>query len=447
MPDSDLIQRQLRRERRAREQAEALLEAKSRDLYRANHELQQVAADLRRQAELTAAILNGAAEAIITFDDRGVIESFNPAAERVFGYQTAEAIGLPVARLIAPLADGRSAVEVEQVQTSGETQGLRKNAERFPMTWSVNGVQLENRRIFAAIARDRTQHKLLEMQLAHAQKMESVGQLAAGIAHEINTPIQYVGDNIRFLRESFDKLAQLLDAYDRLLEVPSSTEASEPRAALARLTAEIDLDFLRDEIPQAIVESIEGTDRVAKIVRAMKDFSHPGTEEKTYVDIHHAIENTITVSRNEWKYASNVITDFDPELQQVPCLPGEFNQAMLNLIVNAAHAIADANKQQSRTKGEIRIATRRHGDVAEIRVQDTGTGIPAAVQPRIFDPFFTTKPVGVGTGQGLAITYSAIVEKHGGAIRFETEMGVGTTFILELPLSLKVTEETVGLAV
>jgi signal transduction histidine kinase len=177
----------------------------------------------------------------------------------------------------------------------------------------------------------------------------------------------------------------------------------------------------------------EGVDRVAKIVRAMKDFSHPGTGEKTAVNINLAIENTIMVARNEWKYVAEMVTGQDPNLPLVSCLPDEFNQVLLNLIINAAHAIGEVVGSGS-NKGAITISTRQDGDWAEIRVQDTGTGIPEKIRPKIFDPFFTTKQVGKGTGQGLAIAHSVIVDKHGGTIACETEVGQGTTFVIRLPL-------------
>jgi signal transduction histidine kinase len=287
------------------------------------------------------------------------------------------------------------------------------------------------------LGEDLTERRLLEAQLVQAQKLESIGQLAAGIAHELNTPIQYIGDNTIFLRDAFRDLSQVLDASHRLVEmVQTETVESPPLQELERAVTQADLPYLRDEIPKAISESLEGVERVAHIVRAMKEFSHPGTEEKTAVDINHAIANTITVARNEWKYVAEVVADYDPALPLVPCLPGEFNQAILNLIVNAAHAIADQVDRGASAKGTITITTRGGGDHVEIRVRDTGTGIPVDIRGKVFDPFFTTKALGKGTGQGLAITHAVVVKKHGGTITFETEVGNGTTFILRLPLGL-----------
>jgi signal transduction histidine kinase len=191
---------------------------------------------------------------------------------------------------------------------------------------------------------------------------------------------------------------------------------------------------LQKQIPRAIQQSQEGNKRVASIVLAMKQFSHPESAEKTRVDLNAAIASTITVSRNEWKYVADLITEFDAGLSGVNCLPGELNQVILNIIVNAAHAIADVVKDGSEGKGKITVTTRQDGDWAEIRIGDTGTGIPEKVRSRVFDPFFTTKGVGKGTGQGLAIARNVIVDKHGGTLTFETETGKGTTFIIRLPI-------------
>jgi signal transduction histidine kinase len=195
-----------------------------------------------------------------------------------------------------------------------------------------------------------------------------------------------------------------------------------------------DTDYLLKEIPHAIDQSLEGLERVAKIVRAMKEFSHPGSEEKRAVDINKAIETTVTVARNEWKYVADVVTQLDSCLPLVPCLGGEFNQVILNLIINAAHAIAGVVGDGSKGKGKITISTRRDGPWVQIAIQDTGTGIPPEIQSRIFEPFFTTKPVGKGTGQGLALAHSAIVNRHQGRIWFESEPGQGTTFFIKLPV-------------
>jgi signal transduction histidine kinase len=279
------------------------------------------------------------------------------------------------------------------------------------------------------------ERKTIELQLIQAHKLESIGQLAAGIAHEINTPTQYISDNTRFLQDGFKALSKLLPAYERILTAARNGSVNEQLIAdVENAAADADLQYLLAEIPNALSQSLEGLERVTKLVRAMKDFSHPGVVEKALVDINHAIETTATVARNEWKYVANLELDLDRTIPLVPCLPGEINQVILNLLVNAAHAIESVVGNDADRKGVIRIKTLRRGENVEFHISDTGAGIPEAIQKKIFEPFFTTKEVGKGTGQGLAISRSAIA-KHGGAIDFTTQVGKGTTFRVRLPLA------------
>ncbi|MBL7032856.1 MAG: PAS domain S-box protein [Candidatus Delongbacteria bacterium] len=284
-------------------------------------------------------------------------------------------------------------------------------------------------------SRDITERKQLEMELGHARKLESVGQLAAGIAHEINTPAQFVSNNINFLQESFNDVLKLVTRYQQLLETGRENPlTAEIVADIEKLVKEVDWEYLEEEIPSAIDQSQDGIDRIAKIVRAMKEFSHPGNKEKAPKDLNEIIETTMTVARNEWKYVADIDLELSPDLPLVDCLADEMGQVFLNIIVNAAHAIAD--KIGNNGKGSIRISTVAVDDWVEIRIEDSGGGIPQAAQDHIFDPFFTTKDVGRGTGQGLTIAYDVITSKHQGTLSFETKEGVGTTFIVRLPLSM-----------
>lgn len=277
-------------------------------------------------------------------------------------------------------------------------------------------------------------------QLHDARRLEAVGQLAAGIAHEINTPLQYTGDNTRFIQESFQDIGVALEAYGQVLSaLKAGTVSPDLVERVDKALEQADVPYLLEEMPQAIQQSLEGIDRVTRIVRAMKDFSHPGVKDKAAIDINRAIESTTTVCRNEWKYVAEMELALDRALPPVLCLPGELNQVILNLIINAAHAIAAAGAGDQ-AKGVIAVSSRLTGDWVEIRVRDTGTGIPEDVRPRIFDPFFTTKDVGKGTGQGLTIAHSVVVDKHDGTIDFETATGVGTTFIVRLPLEGEATQ-------
>jgi PAS domain S-box-containing protein len=280
-----------------------------------------------------------------------------------------------------------------------------------------------------------TQRMILESQLTQAQKLESIGQLAAGIAHEINTPTQYVGDNVRFLQTSFEDINRVLRQYELLMEAFKEGRTGDSLIQkVDEAIQEADLDYLTEEIPKAFQQTLDGLDRVSRIVHSMKAFAHPGKEEKVLTDLNRAIENTLVVARNEWKYVSDVQTDLDPSLPLVSCIPGDINQVLLNILVNAAQAVAEVVGDGANGKGTITIATRRDDSWAEIRISDTGKGIPEGVRSKIFDPFFTTKEVGKGTGQGLAISHTAIVGKHQGSLSFNTEINRGTTFIVRLPL-------------
>lgn len=328
-------------------------------------------------------------------------------------------------------AQDRRALESGQRQTVEEaipsTTGQLAWVETISTPYSDSQGRLAG---VAGIARDLTERRQLERQLLQSQKLEAIGSLAAGVAHEINTPTQYVGDNLRFLEGAFADLMGVLSTYGRLVADIGGTAQQEAREA----DEAADLAYLRTEIPRAMTQSLEGIGQVAAIVGAVKGFSHPGTPDKSQVDLNRAIENTVTVSRNEWKYVAELVTSLDPALPPVPCQPGEIQQVVLNLIVNAAHAIAERPEPESRSRGRIEVSTGRKDGWAEIRVSDTGTGIPESARAKVFDPFFTTKGVGRGTGQGLAISHSVVVDKHGGSISFETEVGRGTTFLVRLPL-------------
>ena len=238
-----------------------------------------------------------------------------------------------------------------------------------------------------------------------------------------------------FLRDALSDIMTLVKKFKKCKEL---TEKGVSHLKLKQEVGsnleEIDIEYLSKEIPEAIKQSIEGNLRVSEIVQAMKEFSHPGVEGKTAIDINKAISSTITVARNEWKYVADVKTDFDQDLPLIECLPGEFNQVILNILLNAVHAITENVDDSQEEKGFITVSTKSNGDWAEIRISDNGTGIPENAGSKIFDPFFTTKGIGKGTGQGLAISYDIIVNKHGGMITFETEAGKGTTFIIRLPL-------------
>ncbi|MCA8978446.1 MAG: PAS domain S-box protein [Planctomycetes bacterium] len=403
--------------------------------------------DLRGEAESREALLEAMPDAIVSMGSDGRIVTFNRSAESMFGIPRERAIGAEVSQLLVPeafrqqhderLAQFLSTGESSALGRMREVTAMRSDGGEFPADLALSLLGDAGDRSFLACIRDISARKALEAQVTHAQKMESIGQLAAGVAHEINTPTQYVGDNTRFLEESFQELAPLLQLAEELAEsVSQGTESSQLAVGLKAAIERADFEYLLDEIPRAIEQSLSGIDRVRKIVQSMKEFSHPGEEGMSFIDLHRAIQSTITVATNEWKYVAEVETDFDSELPLVPCLPGELNQVVLNIIVNAAHAIADVVGSDGDQKGTIRVTTMKDGDFVEIRISDTGSGIPEAARSKVFDPFFTTKEVGKGTGQGLAIAHRVVVNQHGGTLAFETELGKGTTFVIRLPLDV-----------
>jgi two-component system NtrC family sensor kinase len=265
---------------------------------------------------------------------------------------------------------------------------------------------------------DITERKLAEQRLAAGEKLESIGRLAAGVAHEINTPIQFLNDSVYFIREA---MQDLLAHNAKLTAMLPSPPEPDP-----------EIEDLKLELPPALDRVVDGLARIAEIVRSMKEFSHADQEEKSRVDLNRAIASTLVIARTEYKYVADVQTEFANELPLVTCHGGQINQVVLNLVVNAAHAIEEVVRGTGK-KGLIKVKTHVEGAEVVISVSDTGRGIPEAIRSRIFDPFFTTKEVGKGTGQGLSIAHN-VIKAHGGKLEFVTEIGKGTTFLVRLPL-------------
>jgi two-component system, NtrC family, sensor kinase len=300
--------------------------------------------------------------------------------------------------------------------------------------WTGTCEMVADTKILHGLMLDITELRRLGRQVQAAQKLESVGRLAAGVAHEINTPVQFVSDNVQFVRTSMTDIATVIHAYRGLqLAVQTSGDV----AAAARFAGEAeraaDLDYVMENAPLAIESSIEGLGRIATIVRSMKEFAHPDQAQKTLADLNQAIRSTLVIAHNGYKYVAELDAQFG-DLPPVECYLGEINQVVLNLLVNASHAIADVVKGTD-TLGKLTVRTYLDGDAVEISIADTGTGIPVEARDKVFDPFFTTKEVGIGTGQGLALAHSVIVQRHGGTLRFETECGKGSTFFVRLPIN------------
>jgi PAS domain S-box-containing protein len=380
-------------------------------------------------------VVEHSADALILAGEAGLIRFVNPAAEMMLACPSEELVGSNIWSLVhegdvAALRDVASSFE-RPAALPCRIRG-RDSAEWTDVEALVEYVsEHDGSRSIVFTARDVSERHRLELELRHAQKLESVGRLAAGIAHEINTPIQFVGDNVRFLETAFTDLDRLLAAYREL--VATAQAQGDIEAALRELetvATDVDIEFVMEEVPVAISQTLEGINRVAHIVRAMKAFGHPGTEEKSRADLNEAIKNTIVVANNEIKYTADVETDLG-DLPLVHCHLGDINQVVLNLVVNAAHAIGAAD----RGRGTIRISTRLDDGYAVIEVADTGTGVPPEIADKLFDPFFTTKEVGTGTGQGLALVRTLVADRHGGTIDFTSTVGAGTVFTVRLPVA------------
>ncbi len=372
----------------------------------------------------------------------GQVRSWNPAAAQLFEVTPQQIAGESFLTLAVPEA-GREAFLgwLSRADTS-ERIDSRDHWHETALCTSTGRVFLAECSVarrdptldddITLFIRDISHARQIEAELRQAQKLESVGRLAAGIAHEINTPIQFVSDSCFFVRDAFRAVEQLIRGYEALLgTVPGDLQLQFKRDVDA-LEQDADLGYLLESTPKALTTMADGLQRVAELVAGMRNFAHPDHKEMGLVDLNQALKSTLTIARNEYKYVADLETDLT-DLPPVICHAGEVNQVILNIIINAAHAIGEAVKGSDR-RGLIRVCSRSDGEDVLISISDSGTGIPPEIQARIFDPFFTTKEVGRGTGQGLAIARAVIVEKHGGELSFESQVGKGTTFHVRLPI-------------
>lgn len=390
------------------------------------------------QAKLATAV-HQTDDLIIITNPKGIIEYTNPAFSKVSGYSREEMQG----KTPNLLKSGKTAMEVYKEMWGtilsgkvwrGRLINKTKTNNEFTAEVTISPIRDQTREIthFVGVQRDISHEIELETNLRHAQKLEAMGTLAGGIAHEINTPAQFISNNLEFVLESMPDLSRFVNQCVEYAKSHHNDNLSD-KSPLLELFEESDIAYALDEIPLALQQSQEGIQQVSKIVLSMKQFAHPGQEGKTETDINQSIQNTVTVCSNEWKYVADLEFIPDPELPSVPCHQSEINQVFLNLIVNAAHAI-EANQFNDDDKGHISITTSRTKSGVKIRVQDNGCGISDDIKDRLFDPFFTTKEPGKGTGQGLSIAHSIITDKHDGKLYCTSEEGKGSTFIIILPI-------------
>jgi len=381
---------------------------------------------------------------LVTLDGQNRVRRFNASAEATFGLTAATAAGRDffeldltwegpaVGQALAESRRTNAPVRVDEVRcrtAAGEERllGLTVNPVD-PAGDEAPGVLI--------LGQDLGEIKARELKAIHERRMQAIGRLAAGIAHEINTPIQYVGYNAGFLDEAFTELLTLLEAHDRLLGAVTASDAAamaEASAEVRRVAEATDIDYLRQEIPAAIANTRKGIGQVADIVRAMRQMSHPGAGEMLFFDVNASARDIVAVTRNAWKHVAEVTLDLSPELPLVYGAPHEVSQVLLNVVLNAAQAVEERVAAEPWRHGHILVASRLVPGFAEVSVTDNGPGMDEAVRGRIFDPFFTTKAVGKGTGQGLAISH-AVMTRHGGSIDCQSRPGEGTTFYLRFPL-------------
>jgi PAS domain S-box-containing protein len=370
--------------------------------------------------ELEAFFWNSA-DLMVVLDAQLHMLRVNPAFSRQLGSQE----GRSILEVCAPRDREKTKQTLLQCLQGGSREFsaavVRPSQAMRACEWSV-WLEPASTRLYV-VMRDVTSRRRLERELTEAHKLEAVGQLASGIAHEINTPIQFIGDNLTFIGESMRDVIVLLRA----------VRAEGHAASVFEAHPDVDVDFLMKELPSAVDMACEGVQRVAELVRGMKEFAHQDHGEVTPTDLNSALSRTLTIARNEWKYVADIETDFG-ELPLVPCQASALRQVFLNLICNAAQTNGERNQETGRAKGLIRVATRFDGASVTVSISDTGNGIPDSAKARLFEPFFTTKPVGRGTGQGLAISRAIVCDKHHGRLEFETKVGVGTTFHVRLPI-------------
>ncbi len=294
------------------------------------------------------------------------------------------------------------------------------------------------------ISRDVTLQKVdaqerseLEAKLQLAGKLESIGRLSAGIAHEINTPTQFIAHNTRFISDAVNDLITLARQGQALQHAVEKNDTALEAAAraFAASVKKLDLEYLVNEVPRTIAENLDGLERVQQIVRSLKEYSHPTSREKVPADLNAAIKTALNVAKHEWKYVAEAQLELAEDLPPVPCNISEITQVVINLVINAAHAIEAKLRKTGEKKGLITVRTRHEDKFVVVAVQDSGTGIPAEVRDNVFDPFFTTKPMGKGTGQGLHLVQTIVATNHEGSIEFTTDLGVGTTFTFKLPVA------------
>jgi two-component system, NtrC family, sensor kinase len=394
--------------------------------------------DLFRGRELLDSVLDYAPGFIMAIDEHGKLQFINRVLPQ---YDRKNVIGSDWWLYVSPEQRDSLRAGFRDVLKTGAPQTYESSVTgadggRLWFTTHMGPIKSGGRVVgVVLVAQEITELRRAQLEVTSAQRMAAVGTLAAGIAHEINTPVQFVSDSLGFLREGTHDVLTVVDALQKVCRLvaqePASAAVREALASVSEAEALADLPYLRENLPQALDRCVDGLGRVSSIVKSIQEFAHPGGTDVAPVDLNRAIANTLTIARNAYVDVAELETDLRV-LPLVTCQVDQINQVVLNLVINAAHAIGDVFKS-SGVRGHLTVGTRMAGEDVIISVADTGSGIPDAIRGHIFEPFFTTKEVGEGTGQGLALAWKLVTEKHGGTLSFETILGKGTTFLVRLP--------------
>lgn len=434
--ESELEKHQARLELEVKRRTEEL-QKRNRELRLEIKERKRIETALQESEEQYRILVENATVGIVLIQDQ-VIKFANNFSAKACGYELEDILNIPFLSLIHP-EDREMAISNHMKRLKGEPAPkdyqIRSIGKGGGTHWlELNAVQISYNKKPAILSffKEITQQRQLEAQILQAEKMASIGQLAAGVAHEINNPVGFMSSNMHTMEDYHESIHKFFTRYHDFLselkngsiEYHENSSAQEKIREIELLEKDLDLKFILDDCPHLIHESQEGAQRIKNIVSDLKNFAHPGNEKRQWADINRCIESTLNIVWNELKYHVNVIKNFD-DLPEIECHPQQLNQVFMNLFVNAAQAIEE--------KGQIKIRTGTENGHIEIKISDTGMGIPQENISKIFDPFFTTKSVGKGTGLGLNVSYN-IIKKHNGTIAVESDVGKGTTFTIRLPV-------------
>lgn len=389
--------------------------------------------EVKKQKDYIENVFNVVPDGLITIDNQHNPVDWNHSFEEIV-QSWAEQLNRDQQQLLDIFL--QRLLEVVAVENDGEfALDIDNNNVRISYkSTSISGFGNLNRIVSLY---DVTDVANMRRRLAQADKLESIGRLAAGIAHEINTPTQYVITNIDFLQEAFEDVSTVVTQIEEKITTTSTMPSEKDIEGVRNIFDEADWEYLKDEIPSALIQSAEGLHRIKAIVSAMKTFSHPSGTVAEMCDLNQAIDSTVTVAGNEWKYVADLELQLEPDLPMIPCFLDQFNQVVLNMIINGVHAIEEQLLRTGEPRGKISISTSSAEQFVEIAITDNGIGMSDEVKRKIFDPFFSTKAVNKGTGQGLAIANDIIVNKHRGTITLFSKEGRGTTFLIQLPYTLE----------